>query len=431
MKNYFFSLFLFLTSSISSQTLYFPPLIGNEWDTMSIKQLEWCPEKIDSFYSYLELKNSKAFILLKDGKIVMEKYFGSFTQDSLWYWASAGKTLTSALVGIAKNEGFLKLTDSTSKFIGTKWTKCSALEEGKITIWNQITMTSGLDDGVPNNHCTADSCLKCISVPGTRWAYHNAPYTLLDKVIEGATGMNLNIYLNNKIKIKTGITGLFIKTGDDNVFYSKARSMARFGLLILNKGNWSNTNIIDSAYYNQMVTSSQTINNSYGYLWWLNGKSSFMVPGLQLVFPGSLNPNAPSDMFAALGKNGQFINVVPSQNIVFIRLGNAPDNSEVPFTFNDSIWVKIKNLKCPTNTIYSNSAPLFDIKFSIDNNNDLIIHSDKKIKSAFISNTMGHILTQANQNNTIVINNINSGMYIATILYEDGIKISRIISLKL
>ncbi len=93
-----------------------------------------------------------------------------------------------------------------------------------------------------------------------------------------------------------------------------------------------------------MTTTSQQLNLSYGYLWWLNGKSSFMVPQTQIVFPGSMNPSAPNDMIAALGKNGQFVNVVPSMSLVFIRMGDAPDNSMVPFQLNEEIWKRLNRV---------------------------------------------------------------------------------------
>ena len=91
MKALITGLFLFIFLNSQAQNLYFPPLTGNAWDTISPVSLGWCPDKIDSLTDYLENKNTKAFILLKDGKIVIEKYFGTFTADSLWYWASAGK----------------------------------------------------------------------------------------------------------------------------------------------------------------------------------------------------------------------------------------------------------------------------------------------------------------------------------------------------
>jgi CubicO group peptidase (beta-lactamase class C family) len=127
--------------------------------------------------------------------------------------------------------------------------------------------------------------------------------------------------------------------------------MAKFGLLMLNKGNWNGTAIMkDSNYFKQMTNSSQTINKGYGYLTWLNGKTSYMAPQSQLVFPGSISPDAPNDVIMALGKNGQLINVCPSKGLVWIRMGNAPSNNgSVPWIFNNEIWKYINQLPCAKN----------------------------------------------------------------------------------
>ena len=340
-----FMLFLF-AASVSAQS-YFPPNNSSEWDTLSPSNFDWCPDKIDSLYGFLDEANSKSFILLKDGKIVLEQYFDEHTDSSYWYWASAGKTLSSFLLGIAQEEGFLNINDTTSDYLGSGWTYSSPEEEEKITIWNQLTMTSGLDDGVSNPFCTDDSCLIYLAEPETRWAYHNAPYTLLRPVLENATGQGINIYANQRLLNPIGMDGIFSYVGYDNVFSSTTRSMARFGLLIQNNGEWDGTQILsDENHFSQMVNSSQALNESYGYLWWLNGKSSFMLPGTQFVFDGSLFPNAPNDVIAALGKNGQIINVVPSENMVWIRMGNATSTELVETNLNIGIWNYINDLSC-------------------------------------------------------------------------------------
>jgi len=337
---------------LTAQSIYFPPSTGNTWETISPQTLGYCQPKIDSLFKFLEQNNSKAFILMKDGKIVLEKYFGTHTASTPWQWASAGKTITSFMIGIAQQEGYLSIKDPTSEYIGKGWTNCTPQQEDKITIWNQLTMTSGLNDKVPDHYCTLDTCLNYLAEPGTRWAYHNGPYTLLDSVIEKATGKTLNSYTNQKLKIPTGITGMFYKVGFNNVYFSTARSMARFGSLILNKGNWNGNQIMtDKAYFNDMVNTSQNLNNAYGYLWWLNGKQSFMIPTLQTVFPGYFCPNAPTDMISAIGSGGQFLNVVPSQNLVWLRMGEDPGSSNVPFLFNDAIWEYINDLDCSTSDI--------------------------------------------------------------------------------
>lgn len=332
---------------IKTDSLYFPPNSGAEWKTVTPASLGWNVTELNNLYPYLESKNTKAFIILKNGKIVAEKYFGTFTSDSLWYWASAGKTLTGFLTGIAQKDGLININNRTSQYLGTGWTSAPLAKENLITVKNQLTMTTGLDDAVSDPDCTLSGCLVYKADAGTRWAYHNAAYTLLDKVIENASGLSYNTYFQQKIRDKIGMNGLWIKVpNSNNVFYSNARSMARFGLLMLNKGKWNNTAILsDTNYFNTQINTSQNLNLSYGYLTWLNGKSSFMVPGSQIVIPGSLIPNAPKDLYAALGKNDQKVYVVPSQKLVIIRMGNSAGGFTLALSgFDNELWGKLKTI---------------------------------------------------------------------------------------
>lgn len=354
MKKCFLFFVIIIIQTVEAQ-LYFPPNNTDVWTTMPIQDIDWCQEKIDALYTFLEENNTKSFIILKDGKIVLEQYFNGHTATLPWYWASAGKTLTATMVGIAEQENFLNINNKTSDYLGLGWTSCTLAQENEITVKNQLSMTTGLDDGVTDQSCYSPSCFQFLATAGSRWAYHNGPYTILDQVIANATGVTLNQYTTTKLKTPTGMTGSFVTVDNNNVFFSNARSMARFGLLMLNNGNWNGNQILNTNYFNQMVNTSQNINKSYGYLWWLNGKESFMVPQLQFTFNGFLMPNAPADTFMALGRDGQFINVVPSQNLVFIRMGEAPSNDLVPFLLNDQIWSYINDLPCDMST---NSADL-------------------------------------------------------------------------
>lgn len=331
----------------TDETMYFPPVGSNEWQTTSPASLGWNETELVNLYPYLQSKNTKAFIILKNGKIVAEKYFGTFTADSLWYWASAGKTMTGFLVGIAQQEGLIDINNRTSQYLGTGWTSAPLAKENMITVKNQLTMTTGLDDGVPDDDCTLPACLVYKADAGSRWAYHNAAYTLLDKVIENASRTSYNVYFQQKIRDKIGMNGGWLKTpNSNNVLYSNARSMARFGLLLLNKGKWNTTPILsDENYFNSQVNTSQNINLSYGYLTWLNGKSSCMLPTLQTVFPTSIIPNAPADMYAALGKNDQKIYVVPSQKLVIIRMGNTSGTVQFAVSgFDNELWGRLKTI---------------------------------------------------------------------------------------
>jgi CubicO group peptidase (beta-lactamase class C family) len=329
------------------ESTYFPPVSGPEWETTSPGSLGWSDASLGELYTYLQTKNTKAFIILKDGRIVVEKYFDNFTADSNWYWASAGKTVTGMLVGIAQQEGLININKKTSEYLGTGWTTAPIAKEDLITVKHQLTMTTGLDDGVPENDCTLPACLSYKADAGTRWAYHNAPYTLLDKLIESATGKSFNTYFQEKIRDRIGMNGLWFKgNGFNNVYYSNARSMARFGLLMQNKGKWDQANILsDAAYFESQTNPSQALNLSYGYLTWLNGKATYMLPTVQLVLNGPLTPNAPADMFAALGKNDQKLYVVPSQKLVVIRMGESAGNAMLAVSsFDNELWSKLKTV---------------------------------------------------------------------------------------
>lgn len=408
-------LFIFTWHFTEGQSIYYPPNGSNTWETIDPSTLHWCSDRIDRLYHFLDSTNSKAFILLKDGKIVLEKYFDNFTADSLWLWNSAGKTLTGLTIGIAQQEGLLNIDDKTSHYLGNGWTSCTADQESKITIKNQITMTTGLDDGIANSDCTAPSCFVYKADAGTRWAYHNGPYTILDKVIAAATNQTLNAYVNSKILNPIGMQGVYYKFGDNNIFISKARSMARFGLLLLAQGDWNGKAILkDKNYFAAMTNSSQSINPSYGYLTWLNGKSKYMLPTLQFQFQGSLNKNAPSDLFAALGKNGQLINISPSQNIVFIRMGEAPSTTSlVPNVYNNDIWIRINELNCTTATNdFSNDDFIIN-----QNDNELFINqknNSNENKQITLYNSNGTIITSESFNSdfySVRIPSIVAGIY--------------------
>ncbi|MBU3682382.1 MAG: T9SS type A sorting domain-containing protein [Flavobacterium sp.] len=400
--------------------MYFPPINSTAtWETTDPVILEWCPERINNLYAFLEQENTKGFIVLKDGKIVLEQYFGTFTSQSLWYWASAGKTITSFLVGKAQEENLLNINDRTSNYLGAGWTNCTLAQENNITIKNQLTMTSGLDDGVIDDDCTDPICLEYIADAGTRWAYHNAPYTLLDDVLQNATTANLNTYTQLKLKNPTGMTGGWTTIDYNNVYFSTVRSMARFGLLIHGNGVWNGNQLINPNYFSEMVNTSQNLNKSYGYLWWLNGKPNYMLPTTQLIFPGSYAPNAPTDMIAGLGKDGQIVSISQSSGLVFVRMGEAPSStSSVPTLFCNQIWQKINELNCNLSIeTPKNNAPIL---YPNPTQNQLHLAQLRDNAEVFIYNLQGLQLMRTTDK-TIDVSDFSAGIYLITIRQNDEI----------
>ncbi len=348
---YLFSIILFSTSCVkdsgstqpTTEQMYFPSTTSNAWEGKSLSSLGWNQNAVQPLKDFLALKNTKAFMILVNGRIVMEEYFNGQTISSDWEWNSAGKTLVATTTGIAQQEGLLNINNKASDYLGVGWTSMPLAKENLITLRNLLTMTSGNDD---TKQLMIKANLTYVADAGTRWAYSNIFQKLID-VVSNATTINFETYFNDKIKNKIGMDGYWNFGTIFSIYHSTARSMARFGILALNKGKWENTQIINENYFNESTSTSQNINPSYGFLWWLNGKSNYMLPNEQTVYSGALIPNAPPDLFAAMGAKDQRIYIIPSKKMVVIRMGDASDPLNPTFAasgFDTALWDKINAL---------------------------------------------------------------------------------------
>jgi CubicO group peptidase (beta-lactamase class C family) len=321
---------------------YFPPLTGDVWDTKNATSVAWDEAKLTEAFDFAGTKNSFGMIVLHHGKIVKEQYWSTWTKTTKYALNSAGKSVVGTLVGIAQQDGILNINNKTSTYLGVGWTNMPLAKENLITVKNQISMTTGLDDNVVDDNCTTPACLTYKADAGTRWAYHNAPYRLVQDVLANASAKPFAQYANEKLLNKIGINGAVWL---NYIMYCTTRDAARFGSLILSKGKWNGANIItDAAYFDAMTNTSQNLNLSYGYLWWLNGKASTMVPNSQVVYNVPLASNAPADMIMALGKDDKKIYVIPSLDVVVVRLGDSAGATSTlgPSSFDNELWGKLK-----------------------------------------------------------------------------------------
>lgn len=331
---------------------YFPPADGS-WETVDPEvELGWCPAAMDSLDAFLAANGTRAFLLLKGGRIAHEAYFNGHDSLANWYWASAGKTVTSMLVGALASEGLLGLEDATSGWLGQGWSALSEDAEAAIEIRHQLTMSTGLNDAVSDANCTLPECLQPLpepAAPGTRWAYHNAPYTLLTDVIEAAAGAPLNAVLLTRLLQPTGMSAAYLTPPAEpftRVVFSTARDMARFGLLASEGFVWAGDSLVtDTAWLASVFSPTQPANPSYGNLWWLNDGPYHMLPTTQFQFDGPMIPEAPMDCVMALGKNDQKIYVAPGLDWVVVRMGDSAGESALAASsFDNQIWQHLNSL---------------------------------------------------------------------------------------
>lgn len=405
---------LFVLSSVSTYAQnYFPPNDTEEWETISVDSLSWCSDELTEFYSFLEENQSLGIIVLHKGRIAIEKYFNDFKADSSWIWFSAGKSLMASMTGIAQAEGFLDINEPSNLYLGQQWSSLSNEQESAITIWHHLSMTTGLDWTVSDNNCSDPECLHFLHTPGDHWYYHNAPYSLLRDIIRQAVGFNFNAFFSTRLGNKIGMEGFWIKLGFNNWFLSDARAMARFGLLMLNNGDWNGEVVLsDKAFVDAMTKPSQSLNESYGLLWWLHGQSNYKLPSSDILFESEINPFAPPDTYSAIGAFGQIIDVVPSKDLVVVRIGQLSAEDAVPIDFHRQFWQALNKVFCFPVATEDTSSDFEEIMIIPNPADEFIeIITNEKLLSVQVYNSNGQAQNLDLEGNIIQLSAYNPGLY--------------------
>jgi CubicO group peptidase (beta-lactamase class C family) len=316
-------------------------------------------ENFDSnqdFYDYLYKNNTSSFLVSEKGKIVLDQEFKiqkSLKPKSIMFSnllqhgfvqnrsqedvASVQKSFISILIGIAQQKEILDIDNSVSSYIG-KWTLLEVEKENLITVRNLLTMTSGLD---------AD--LNYLSKPDSQWLYNSRAYSQLIYVLEKISGLQINDlssqWLFRELKMqntfwkerKKGPMG-FSKDSAKYGLITTAKDLLKFGEFILNSREIETNNIIsDIDFFDDSFSKSQNLNEAYGYLWWLNNSTSFMTWDKGLS-SGNLLPKAPKETIFALGLGSRVLAIVPSRDLVLVRLGSFPNDPN----FNNNLWEYIQ-----------------------------------------------------------------------------------------
>ncbi len=319
---------------------YYPPATGSTWETVGAASLGWNVTKLNEAVAYAGQNQSTAFIILHKGRIVSETYWRGWNSSSAAVIASATKSIAATLCGLTQQQGQLSIGEPVSKYLGKGWSKAPGAKEDLIQVRHLLAMTSGLDDS-----------LRYVADAGTRWFYGNAAYHqslyLLDRVSGKSRDALTRDLLGSRIGLQHSAWRIDSLAGI-NTMASSGRDMARFGLFILSKGAWAGEQILtDTAYFNAMTNTSQPLNRSYGYLWWLNGKSSFMLPSgdsgeTSPVYNRTFIPAAPPSLIAALGRGDKKIYVVPAKDLVIIRHGSETGTPAAALSsFDNQLWTRL------------------------------------------------------------------------------------------
>ena len=333
----------------SGRPLYFPPM-DEPWKAIDPAEAGWDAERLDAALAVAGERDSTGVVILHRGRILAERHWtldspsrghvnGSHGPNAAGHAvedvASVQKSVVAVLVGLAQERGLLTLDDAVAEHAG-RWTEATAEQERAVTIRHLMAMTTGLTPA-----------LEYDASPGSKWLYNTPAYHRLLRIVAAAAGLDRNEVTREWLTGRLGMrdssweprpwANSAIATG----FATSARDLARFGLLILAGGTWDGEVVIeDTAYLAEMLRPSQTLNPSYGLLWWANGQASSMSWAIPPVpAAGTLIPAAPADLMAAQGARDRKLYVVPSLDLVVSRLG---DNGSLEgSSFNDAFWERL------------------------------------------------------------------------------------------
>jgi len=342
-----------------------PEETGDGWKTASLGSVGMNTERFVALINKINDKSYRevhSIVVVKNGKLVFEEYFPghdfgysspnylgtfvNFNRDTRHNTHSATKSFTSALVGIAIDNGYIEGTGNSIFTYLPGYASLMDPQKEKISIEHMLTMSSGLewnewdasisesDHDVMQFNRAYDPVRyllgkPVVTEPGTAYYYNGGGVDLLGQIIKNASGQSVKSFSDEYLFSRLGVTNYYWQTlspsgitcchGD---VYITPRDMAKFGYLYLRKGVWNGTQVISEDWINTSVQNHITPPvdwaYGYGYLWWLKRHDA----GGHTYYS-----------YNAEGWGGQQIVVIPSEDMVVVFTGanyvSNPPNDEI------------------------------------------------------------------------------------------------------
>ena len=284
----------------------------------------------DTLRKELEDFGSIGFAVIYEGKLLYEEYWNNYSKESRTNAFSMAKSVTTMLLGKALEQGYIQsldqaITDFIPEFLNDSLGKLA-------TVGDLSAMTSGFDwteeyyspfnmttEAYYGEHIEKQLLKRhFIHPPGGLFCYASANTQLLAIVLRRATGKNLAQYLSETFWQPMGMESDALWSTSGGIeksfccLYSNVRDFAKLGQLLLQKGHWKDEQLLDSSFVERMITPNAKAflpdePKKYGYSIWIDEEH-------QPAFYGMM------------GHLGQRILVVPSENLVIVRLGKSKDN---------------------------------------------------------------------------------------------------------
>ena len=291
------------------------------------------------------LKKTLGVVVVYNNVLIGESYLEGYDEDTKFHGWSMTKSVTGAMAGALVDEGRLdiKAPAAISQWAGD--------ERKDITVENILHMSSGLD-WVENYFTISEATVmlmqsddmfssvvnsKAIHEPGSYWNYSSGDANLLSGLIRKAIGNDdeYHGYAYSRLFHRIGMLNTVVETDASGLFvassfsYGSTRDWARFGLLFLNNGIFEGDTVISPGWVEYMKTGAPASDGTYAGTFWLREPN-----------PENALKDIPDDVFFADGFLGQRVYMIPSKNLVVVRMGYSLSN----FSVNDFLRDVISTL---------------------------------------------------------------------------------------
>ncbi|PSR15829.1 serine hydrolase [filamentous cyanobacterium CCP3] len=304
------------------------------------------PEALQTALEFAEAQNSVALLVMHRDRLVVEQYWQGHQAADLVNSMSMVKTLLALLIGVAIDEGQI---GSLQDPIGSYLPEWANDPRGDITIADLLYMQSGLRNDDRTNTLRSDlvklyggSDVQKLALgiplegkPGEAFDYNNVNSQLLSLVLERATGESFGDYLSSRLWQPLGAGDGFLwldRPGGHAkpfcCFFATAPDWVRLGQMLLHEGQVGETQVISSEWIEQMRRESP-LEPTFGLHVWLKARTA----AYPQVNYASSAPFAAPDTFYLDGRHHQRVYVIPSEELVIVRIGEDPP------AWNDSVIV--------------------------------------------------------------------------------------------
>lgn len=314
---------LLLGTSLNACIIQSPPAIAAPTPINSAQ------DRYHQAAQYSEDNHGRAMVVMQSGRMVFERYFRGVNPERGRFIASGTKSFSCAIALLGVQDGLLSLDEPVANtIVGWKLHP----QKSKITIRQLLNLTSGIAGGTGGNIPTYADAIRAplTAEPGENFQYGPIPFQIFGEVMRrklearGMAGSPL-AYLESRILQPIGLQYDRWTQGQDGQprlpsgAVISAREWAKYGVLILNQGQWQGRQLLDSRLLNQCFQGSAK-NPAYGLTFWLN-KPGLTHDGL----PMKPIRAASDSMVMAIGAGNQVMFIVPEQNLVVVRLGRLDD----------------------------------------------------------------------------------------------------------